>query len=48
MISCSRPPRGDGALALSKAWRKVRAEAVLPPDSRIARICATRLLRTSP
>ncbi len=26
------PSRGDGALALSKAWRKVRAEADLPPD----------------
>ena len=26
------PSRGDGALALSKAWRKVRAEADLPLD----------------
>ena len=25
------PARGDGALALSKAWRKVREEANLPP-----------------
>jgi len=25
------PARGDGALALSKAWRKVRKEAELPP-----------------
>jgi integrase len=25
------PTRGDGAIALSKAWRKVRAEADLPP-----------------
>jgi integrase len=26
------PARGDGAIALSKAWRKVRAEADLPPS----------------
>jgi integrase len=26
------PARGDGAVALSKAWRKVRAEADLPPS----------------
>jgi len=26
------PSRGNGAIALSKAWRKVRAEAKLPPD----------------
>ena len=25
------PARGDGAVALSKAWRKVRIEAKLPP-----------------
>jgi integrase len=25
------PARGDGAIALSKAWRKVRKEAELPP-----------------
>jgi integrase len=26
------PARGDGAIALSKAWRKVRKEAELPPS----------------
>ena len=26
------PAKGDGALALSQAWRKVRVEAQLPPD----------------
>lgn len=26
------PARGDGALALSKIWRKVRVEAELPAD----------------